>query len=307
MKLRIVHETRYRYGVPVALCHNEARLLVRDVPGQRCHHSVLQIDPHPTQRVERTDSFGNRVVYFALEAPHDHLIVTANSEVEIVAQHGALDVAASPAWETVREWLWDVARKGDSATDIPWSAAARQEAVEFALDSTNITTSAALADYAAPSFAPQRPLLAVIRDLIGRIHHDFDFNPESTDVATPLADVLALRSGVCQDFAHLAIGCLRSMGLAGRYVSGYLETVPPPGQVRLQGADRSHAWFAVYVPGHGWVDADPTNNQMPPERHLTIAWGRDYADVAPLKGVIFGGGTHTLDVAVDVVRVDEDS
>jgi transglutaminase-like putative cysteine protease len=176
--------------------------------------------------------------------------------------------------------------------------------LQLALDSSHAAASAALAEYAAPSFAPQRPLLAVLEDLVGRIHRDFAFNPESTTVATPLADVLAHRSGVCQDFAHLAIGCFRSMGLAARYVSGYLETTPPPGQTRLQGADRSHAWFSVYVPGCGWVDADPTNDQVPPQRHLAIAWGRDYADVTPLKGVIFGGGTHTLEVAVDVVRLD---
>lgn len=304
MKLSVVHETRYTYDVPVVLCHNEARLLVRSVPGQRCQRSELCIDPLPHQSLERTDSFGNRVVYFALEAPHNHLIVTATSEVEVAEQRAALEVAASPAWELVRDWLWDTGRLPDAADPAQWSVQGRQAAVPFALESGYVATSPALADYAAPSFAPRRPLLAVIEDLVARIHHDFEFSLETTNVATPLAEVMEHRSGVCQDFAHLAIGCLRSMGLAARYVSGYLETVPPPGQERLQGADRSHAWFAAYVPGNGWVDADPTNNQMPTQRHLTIAWGRDYADVAPLKGVIFGGGTHTLDVAVDVVRVE---
>lgn len=302
MKLSIVHETRYTYGLPVVLCHNEARLLVRAVPGQFCARSELRIDPAPSQVVERLDSFGNRVVYFALEAPHDHLIVTATSEVEMGAAPEGLDPAASPAWENVRNWLWETSSdfRGDSPD---WSATVRQEVVQFALDSVHVPTGAALRDYAAPSFTPRTPLLLALADLIRRIHADFVFSPESTTIATPVADVLAQRSGVCQDFAHLAIGCLRSMGLAARYVSGYLETVPPPGQARLQGADRSHAWLAVYAPGNGWVDADPTNNQMPARQHLTIAWGRDYADVAPLKGVIFGGGTHTLDVAVDVVRI----
>lgn len=297
MKLSVVHQTRYTYGLPVVLCHNEARLLARAVAGQQCHRSELHIDPLPSQLVERSDSFGNRVVYFALEAPHDHLVITATSEIEIAEAQAQLDWEDSPPWDAVREWLW-------SADSHAWPSAARQEAMPFALDSDSVATSVALAEYAAPSLPPRRPLLAAVADLVGRIHHDFTFNPESTTITTPLAEVLAHRSGVCQDFAHLALGCLRSMGLAARYVSGYLETVPPPGQARLQGADRSHAWVAVYVPGSGWIDADPTTNQMPAHRHVTIAWGRDYGDVTPLKGVIFGGGTHTLEVAVDVVRID---
>lgn len=302
MKLSIVHETRYTYGLPVVLCHNEARLLVRTVPGQACTRSELRIEPMPSQIAERLDSFGNRVVYFALEAPHDHLIVTAISEVELVEKSNALDLASSPAWEDVRDWLCDPAAQ--AVGDTPdWSPVMRQDIVQFALDSAHVPCSDILREYAAPSFLPRAPLLSAVSDLINRIHNEFEFSPESTTIATPVADVLAQRSGVCQDFAHLAIGCLRSMGLAARYVSGYLETVPPPGQPRLQGADRSHAWLAVYAPGVGWVDADPTNNQIPARQHLTIAWGRDYADVAPLKGVIFGGGNHTLDVAVDVLRI----
>jgi transglutaminase-like putative cysteine protease len=249
---------------------------------------------------ERFDQFGNRVVYFALEAPHDHLVVTATSEIEL-AETDALDLDVSPAWEDVRDWLWDALQP---ARGKDWSPSVRQDIVQFALDSTHVPCSDALRAFAAPSFPPRAPLLSAVGDLVSRIHRELVFSPESTTIATPVADVLAQRSGVCQDFAHLAIGCLRSMGLAARYVSGYLETVPPPGQPRLQGADRSHAWFAVYVPEIGWVDADPTNNQIPTRRHLTIAWGRDYADVAPIKGVIFGGGSHALAVAVDVVRVE---
>jgi transglutaminase-like putative cysteine protease len=143
-----------------------------------------------------------------------------------------------------------------------------------------------------------------VADLNWRIHRDFTFDPQSTTVATPVGEVLAQRHGVCQDFAHLAIACVRAMGLPARYVSGYLETVPPPGQARLQGADVSHAWFAVYVPDAGWVDFDPTNDLVPADRHVTTAWGRDYADVTPLKGIIFGGGPHALEVSVDMQRLD---
>lgn len=304
MKLSIVHETHYTYGLPVVLCHNEARLLVRAAPGQLCTRSELRIEPSPSQVAERFDSFGNRVVYFALEVPHDRLIVIARSEVAITAQPHAIDLAASPAWEDVRDWLSESGlQAGNDTSD--WSSATRQAIVQFALDSTHVPCSDALRAFAAPSFPPRAPVLSSASDLISRIHNEFAFRPESTTIATPVAEVLTQRSGVCQDFAHLAIGCLRSMGLAARYVSGYVETVPPPGQPRLQGADRSHAWLAVYAPGFGWVDADPTNNQIPARQHLTMAWGRDYADVAPIKGVIFGGGNHTLDVAVDVVRVED--
>jgi transglutaminase-like putative cysteine protease len=175
---------------------------------------------------------------------------------------------------------------------------------QFALDSACAGGAPDAAAYASPSFPPGRPILAAVRDLSSRIHREFRFDPESTTVATPVSDVLAQRHGVCQDFTHLAIACLRSLGLPARYVSGYLETHAPPGQPRLRGADASHAWFSVYVPRRGWVDYDPTNDCLPTDRYVTTAWGRDYADVAPLKGVIFGGGVHTLDVAVDMSRCE---
>jgi transglutaminase-like putative cysteine protease len=178
------------------------------------------------------------------------------------------------------------------------------QAYEFSFDSPYSKRNGALADYAAPSFTPQRPLLDAVLDLTGRIHADFQYDQRATTLATPLADVLAGRRGVCQDFAHLEIGCLRSMGLAARYVSGYLLTTPPPGGERVVGGDASHAWLSVYSPGYGWIDVDPTNNQLPGDRHITLAWGRDYGDVSPIKGVILGGRQQSVKVAVDVVRTD---
>ena len=176
-------------------------------------------------------------------------------------------------------------------------------AAQFTFDSLYVPRNAELADYAAPSFAPHRPLLDAVMDLTGRIHKDFRYDAKATTLATPLTDVLKQRRGVCQDFAHLALGCLRSLGLAARYVSGYLQTRVPAGRERLVGADASHAWFAVFCPTVGWVDFDPTNNLIPSEQHLTIAWGRDYDDISPVKGVILGGGSHTMSIAVDVAAV----
>ena len=180
------------------------------------------------------------------------------------------------------------------------------DAVQFCLDSPLVRAEAALGEYAAGSFAPGRPLTDAVADLMARIHADFAYDPTATDVTTPPLDVLRRRRGVCQDFAHLAIGCLRSLGLAARYVSGYLETVPPPGQAKLAGADASHAWLQVYLPDVGWQDWDPTNNLQPTDRHVVTAWGRDYGDVPPLKGIIYGGGeTHSIEVQVDVIALPD--
>lgn len=288
MRYRVVHHTRYAYSQPVVLAHNEARLQPRATPAQTCAASTVTVDPAPGQRAERADAFGNRVLYFALQEPHGQLEVTATSEVEVVA---VATPHASPAWETALQLL--------AESRAPETRLARQ----FRLDSPGAPVSPDVRAYAAPSFVPGRPLLEAVADLNRRIHRDFAFDPQSTTVATPLREVLEQRHGVCQDFAHLAIACLRAFGLPARYVSGYLETEPPPGLTRLQGADVSHAWFAVHVPDTGWVDFDPTNDLLPADRHVTTAWGRDYADVAPLKGVIFGGGPHTLEVSVDMQRL----
>ncbi|HQT25374.1 MAG TPA: transglutaminase family protein, partial [Burkholderiales bacterium] len=198
-----------------------------------------------------------------------------------------LDFARGTDWESVRL----------SQLDVP-------DALQYALDSPFVMTSSELMAYAGPSFTPGRPLLEAVQDLMQRIHADFTYDPGFTTLATPLSEVLAHRRGVCQDFAHLAIGCLRSRGLAARYVSGYIETLPFPGKEKLVGADASHAWFSVYMPELGWMDFDPTNNQIPADRHIVVAWGRDYGDVTPLKGVIFGGGDHELAVSVEVRNMD---
>ena len=290
MIFRITHTTQYRYSLPVDLCHNEARLRPRDLPNrQRVAHSVT-IDPPPAMRHERTDHFGNSVLYFAVQTEHRALTISAVSEV-------AATLAPSPVVGASRPWTDAGALLREMAAE------AALEARQFALDSPLVTASRELAAYAAPSFPSGRPLLEAVFDLTQRIHREFAYDPHVTTVATALPEMFAARRGVCQDFAHLAIGCLRALGLPARYVSGYVETLAPPGQPRLQGADASHAWFAVFDPDAGWVDFDPTNDQLAGAHHVTVAWGRDYADVAPVKGVVLGGGAHQLEVTVDVLRL----
>lgn len=288
MKYRIEHRTEYVYSEPVLSGHNEARLLPRVFGRQTCANAHLSVDPKPVDQRERADFFGNRVMYFTVQQPHSRLVVTAHSEVEVTPRIPQLDVDGDQPWEDVRALI-------TGATD-----AAGLDARQYVLNSPMVSASRDLENYALISFSRGRPLLDCVQDLMQRIHKDFVYDPAFTTIATPLATVLKHRRGVCQDFAQLAIGCLRAIGLAARYVSGYIETLPPPGMPRLVGADASHAWFSVYVPGSGWLDFDPTNNQMPAERHVTVAWGRDFADVTPLKGVIFGSGNHELSVAVDM-------
>jgi len=290
MKYRVIHTTEFIYDVRVDLCHNEARLLPRELPHQKVLSAGLKITPAPDDHYERYDYFGNRTAYFSLQQPHDRLVVTATSEVRIERPELPAPVE-SLAWEAARARL-----HSERTVEII-------EASQFTLDSLMVTADDLLADYARPSFTAGRPLLEAVHDLMQRIYREFKYDPEFSTLATPLKQVLQHRSGVCQDFAHLAIGCLRSQGLAARYVSGYIETAPPPGKQRLVGADASHAWFSVYQPGTGWLDFDPTNNQRPGEQHITVAWGRDYTDVTPLKGVAFGGGEHELQVAVDVLAM----
>ena len=292
MKFRIRHLTRYEYTEPASLCHDLAHLRPRTLPGQRCLESRLSVRPFPAVHQEHRDLFGNRVDYFAIQQAHQVLEVEALSEVERLAQ---------PIPEAEHDIPWEQARDWARSERSPMALEARL----FQLESPAIATDADLIDYARPSFPAGRPLLEAIADLVARIHGDFAFDPHFSNVATPLREVLEHRRGVCQDFAHLAIACLRGQGLPARYVSGYLETLPPPGQPRLQGADASHAWFAVCLPHWGWVDFDPTNDQVPSDRHITTAIGRDYNDVTPLQGVVYGGGEHRLTVAVDVERIEE--
>ena len=292
MKYRVSHTTEFLYAARVGLCYNLARVEPRELPCQRVLGTDLRIDPPPNDHYRGIDFFGNHTDYFSIQQPHDALRVTAISEVDVSpAESGLFDHAGDPGWEVVRERLHsDRSPEG-------------LEAFQFTLDSPMVATDRLLADYARPSFPPGRLFEEAVLDLTGRIYREFKYDPGFSDIATPLKEVLQHRSGVCQDFAHLALGCLRAQGLAARYVSGYIETDPQPGKDKLVGADASHAWFSVFQPGRGWLDFDPTNNQRPAERHITVAWGRDYADVTPLQGVAYGGGEHELKVAVDVQRI----
>jgi transglutaminase-like putative cysteine protease len=290
MRLRVSHRTLYAYADPVSTSHHEARLTPRDVEAQRVLEHTVRITPEPSTRRERFDYFGNRTLHFGIREPHRSLEVRATSLVELLPQTAPL-LAATPAWEQVRDRL-----RVDRRRDV-------LDAYAFTFDSPHARASGALADYAVPSFAPARPVLEAVRDLTTRIKNEFTYDPGATDVSTPVGEVLRRRRGVCQDFAHVQIACLRALGLAARYVSGYVLTRPPPGKPRLIGADASHAWVSVFVPDYGWVDFDPTNDLIPGDEHVTVACGRDFADVTPLKGVILGGGRHEVTVAVDVEAV----
>lgn len=291
MKYRISHLTRYDYAEPVSLCHSLVHLKPRQAPQQHCLSSQLRIDPWPAVNREHEDFFGNRVNYFSIQQSHEALEVTAVSEVEVTGPE-PVDAAATPAWETARDLLCE--RRN------PTMAAKRV----FTLASPQVPLDPAARAFAADSFTPGRPLMEAAGDLMTRIYTEFAYDPNFTTIATPVAEVMEHRRGVCQDFAHVALAGLRALGLAARYVSGYLETLPPPGQAKLQGSDASHAWFSVLVPGLGWIDFDPTNNLRPGEQHITTAVGRDFHDVTPMRGIFYGGGSHDLTVAVDVNRVE---
>lgn len=292
MIYRVTHRTRYVYDDTVTQCYSLAHLLPRNTFFQRCNSAFIQVDPLPAIGTDRTDYFGNHTYHFSVQFPHTVLEVTASSEVEILSQRQSLSLDFGATCADVRLMLYSP----DNEDNV--------RAREFLLNSPKVQASPALADYARPSFSDERPFFSCVRDLTERIYRDFTYDPRFTEVATPLEEVLQHRRGVCQDFAHLAIGCLRSLGYPARYVSGYLETEPPPGTEKLEGADASHAWFSAYSPAEGWADFDPTNNLMAMEQHITTAWGRDYADVTPLKGSVLGGGSsHQLEVAVDVQRV----
>jgi transglutaminase-like putative cysteine protease len=290
MMYRVRHTTTYAYTYSVSVCHNCLHLMPRECPHQRCSFHELLIYPEPAVVSQTLDYFGNPVTFFTLQEPHDALTMTANSMVEIHAfETPALH--DTPAWEEVRDYV----RQDRSRTGLG--------VYQYAFDSPYIPPVPAVMTYAFASFPAGRPLLEAVRDLTRRIYCEFTYDPRATSVGTPLSDVLRDRHGVCQDFAHLEIACLRSLGLAARYVSGYLVTQPPLGQAPLVGATASHAWLSVYCPGHGWIDVDPTNDVFPSNAHITVAYGRDYGDVSPIQGVFLGGGEHTLEVAVDVVPI----
>lgn len=291
MRYRITHTTSYKYTGLVGHSYNEARLLPRECQHQQLISARLEITPTETDFRVREDFFGNKIAYFTITEPHNTFAITAISEVEVLGGSGQQGLTGSVSWEDVKGIL-----QHDKHIEV-------LDARQYTLDSPYIKTSPELAAYAQPSFTPGRPLFEAVNDLMQRIHKDFTFDSEFTTLSTPVQTVLEHRRGVCQDFAHVAIGCIRSYGLAARYVSGYIETLPPPGQEKLVGSDASHAWFSVYLPDAGWMDFDPTNNQIPGEQHIIVAWGRGYGDITPLKGVVFGGEDHVLDVSVDVARL----
>jgi len=293
MHYKITHITKYDYTDKVSLSYSEARLMPRNCKHQQVISSTLDIEPYAADFRIRDDFFGNHVAYFSMQQAHNVFTITAVSEVQLQENPAQLDFYQGYTWEEVRNML-------AQQQHFSQQSAETLDARQYTLDSPLVAVSAELAEYAQPSFTQGRLMTDAVNDLMQRIYKDFTFDPDFTTLATPLATVLEHRRGVCQDFAHLAIGCLRSVGLAVRYVSGYIETLPPAGEAKLIGADASHAWFSVYVPEQGWIDFDPTNNQMPNTQHITLGWGRDYADITPLKGVIFGGQQHELDVSVHV-------
>jgi transglutaminase-like putative cysteine protease len=292
MKYRIQHTTRYFGSEPVSVGHNEAWLTPRETLTQKCQSHELQIIPEPSIRSTRVDYFGNTVTQFSFNQGYDALTVTAIDEVDVLDRPDGQQMDVP--WESV---VTDV---------ISHESAASLAAIEFVFDSPRCRASTEFAAYGRLSLRPNRGLVEGLQDLLARFHSDFHYEAGATTVSTPVEEVFRNRRGVCQDFAHLLNSILRSLGLPAKYVSGYLRTSPPPGKPRLVGADASHAWTSVYAGPAGWIDIDPVNNCLAGPGHITVAWGRDYDDVAPLKGVYVGGGTHQLSVSVDVVDVTND-
>lgn len=291
MRYRISHTTSYSYSEPASLSQNELFLQPKETLSQQLEDWQIAISPQPKYHRQREDYFGNSLQLFMIQHQHNGLIVSANSTV-VTRPPLPPDPSHTPPWESVVQRL----REHTFAADL--------QACQFRFASPLTMITPAIEAYAGPSFPPHQPVLAGAIDLMNRIFHEFAYDKTATTIDTPVDQVLTAKKGVCQDFSHLMISCLRSLGLAARYVSGYLETLPPPGKPKLAGADASHAWLSIYIPDMGWVDLDPTNNLIPGEQHITLAWGRDYGDVTPVKGVVMGGGIHSMSVMVDVRRIE---
>ena len=283
----VAHVTRYSYTESVSVSHHLARLTPRELAHQARLEHTLDVEPAAAVLSTHTDYFGNDATFFAMQGAHRGLTVASRSRVRLTAREMP-EASDTPPWE--------------NASD---RACLPLEAQEALFDSTSQRAAPEFTAYARPSFPAGRPLLEAVSDLTARIHADFTFDPKATTVATSLAEVFRLRRGVCQDFTRFEIACLRSLGIPAMYVSGYLETAPPPGMPRRVGADASHAWLTFHCPGTGWIDVDPTNNLLPSTGHVTLARGLDYGDVSPIRGVILGGGQHSLEVSVDVIRVTD--
>jgi len=282
------HRTTYRYRSDVAYSRLIAHLVPRATARQRPLTFDVDVKPWPVERWQRSDFFGNTTNWFTIDEPHDVLDVVSESQVTVDPAPSFAPEASLP-WEAVR-----------TSFEFP-SDPETQQVVQYVFDTPVTATDATVVAYAEESFPPGRPMLACVLDLNHRIHRDFTYDAEATDTRTTVKEAFELRAGVCQDLAHVGIAAVRAMGLAARYVSGYLLTHPPPGRERMIGADASHAWFAAWVPPFGWIDFDPTNDMLPSSEHITLAWGRDYGDVSPIHGIITGGSEHKVDVAVDVM------
>ncbi|WPR76971.1 transglutaminase family protein [Algoriphagus sp. NG3] len=292
MKYQIIHTTDYIYEFPATLCHNLMFQIPVDLTFQKVEHYSCEISPKPSSELERVDFFGNKYLYFSVERSHKNLSVRSRSIVDL----------GIPAWmglgaEETMPWEKVVALLHTTSTPV--------DIRQYYLESNHVQFVDGITEYALKSFTAGRPIMEAMLDLNTRIFKDFAFTPGFTDISTPLEKVFKHRKGVCQDFAHFSLACLRAIGLAARYVSGYLETLPPPGKPKLVGADASHAWIALYIPGHDWVEFDATNNLLVSDKHIRVAVGRDFADVTPLKGIVYSGSEQEMKVSVDVRNLAE--
>mgnify|MGYP003700792947 CR=1 FL=1 len=289
MLYEIRHETRFNYATPVDLSQHYVHLAPRNCPRQSVHRAFLDVMPTPTVMRSGQDYFGNQTTYLTVEQPHSELVIVSSAQVEV---HDA------PAPHPELTTPWDEIASRLNAPGDPAALAASEHTFQ-----SRFTRSDIAFEYALPSFPPGQPILSGAVHLMHRINADFAYQGGVTDVYTPVDTVFEERRGVCQDFAHLQIACLRALNLPARYVSGYLQTHPPEGKEKLVGADASHAWVSVWTPGYGWVDLDPTNDLLPGPEHITLAWGRDYGDVSPINGMVLGGGDHSVKVSVDVREI----
>lgn len=283
------HDTNYEYAFPVNESRQLLRLTPRELPHQKCLAYRRDLNVAPAQRNLYTDAFGNQIEALHFENPHETFHLRVQSWVEL-SSRPELDLFQSPPWESVRD---NLSYRGGLALSPDFL-----EASNFLFESEHVRVKRDFATYASRALTPGMPILAGTSALMNQIFLDFTFDPLATDISTPVTEVFEQKRGVCQDFAHFMLSCLRSLGLAARYMSGYILTHPPQGQARMIGADATHAWVSVFCPGVGWVDFDPTNGLLPNLEHVTLGWGRDFADVTPLRGVILGGGEHTLKIAV---------
>ena len=287
MRWKVAHTTLYDYADVVPFCQNIVYLAPRSTPFQTCSRHRLIVSPHPTTQHRRLDYFGNQATILSVDRQHKALKIAARSTVEM-APRNLPEPAATPAWEVVRDGLAIGRAREDLAN------------YEYAFPSNHVPLSESIGTYVGASFAPGRPILEALGDVNHRVYSEFEYDPKATTVTTPVSEVFEMRRGVCQDLSHVLLSGLRSLGLAARYVSGYLRTYAAEGQSRLRGCDASHAWISVYCGELGWIDVDPTNDLFPSTEHITVAWGRDFGDVCPVSGMFIGGGEHQLTVSVDV-------